>query len=298
MTVRKTAVMVTTPGIPFFDLNRFELLAAGDGHASCATEVTPWLAGTPEMGIQAAAAALGDAVHMYAASSRRAKGSMPVTVDLRLDFWSDPPPLGARLVGTANVEPALGDVLLVRGQIESGDTVIATGTARAMLTPASGPPASKGEARRPATVELVPPPASVRHRSEGVDAVLDLPAARLSALELAGLGEGTIEFTAAPGHELERTMGVVHGGAVVALGSLASAGALASSLAGGTHTRTIGLTTEFLRPTPIGSPLRLRARVTHRTRRLATVHAEIVTEDRRPTARLYESVAIESVDGA
>lgn len=282
-----------TPPIPFFHLNRLELLAAGDGTATCRTEVTEWLRGTPEIGMQAAAAALGDAVHMYAASSRRSEGSIPVTVDLRLDFWSDPPPLGSRLVGRARVEPTKGQILLVRGQIELGDAIIATGTVRAMMASAAGPNSTSAGVSRAPSIELVPPTAADRHLDKEVDAVLELPAARLARLELAALGDGTIELTALPGQELERTEGVVHGGAVVVLGSLASAAVLASFMPSRARLRRLGLSGEYLRPTPIGVPLRLRARVAHRTKRTASVHAEIVTGNGRPTARIYESVAIE-----
>jgi uncharacterized protein (TIGR00369 family) len=282
---------VVTPPIPFFQLNRLEVLAAGNDEASCAIEVTEWLAGTPELGVQAAASALGDAVHMYAASSRRSEGSMPVTVDLRLDFWSDPPALGSRLVGRAWVEPSNGEVLLVRGQIESDQTIVATGVVRALITAVAGSPPPNGATRSPIT-ELVPPIQVMGRHDESAEAVLRLPAARLAGLELTALGEGTIEFSALPGRELERTGDVVHGGAVVVLGSLASAGVLAVSVSPGTPLRRLGLSAEYLRPTPIGVPLRIRARIAHRTKRLASVHAEIATQNGKPTARIYESVEL------
>jgi len=290
---RPQTAAVPTPRIPFFELNRLEPLAAGGDEAVCATEVTAWLAGTPEMGIQAAACALGDAVHMYAASSRRKEGSMPVTVELRLDFWADPPPLGSRLVGRAAVEPATGDILLVRGQIEAGPTIVATGVVRALMAQAGDAPPQNAAAPRLPTVEIVPSIRGLHHDGQGVDAVLQLPAARLARLELTALGEGAVELAASPGPELERTDGVVHGGAVVVLGSLVSACVLASDVSPGAHVRRLGVSAEFLRPTPIGVPLRLRARVVHRTKRLANVHAEIASENGRPTARIYESVAIE-----
>ena len=96
-----------TPDVPFFSLNRFELIGLEPGTVTGAIEVSPWLAGTAEMGIPAAVLAFADGLLSYAAASIRS-GLNTMTVGLRVELWGPPPQLGGQLTGSASVTRAEG----------------------------------------------------------------------------------------------------------------------------------------------------------------------------------------------
>jgi uncharacterized protein (TIGR00369 family) len=282
-----------TPAIPYFLLNQTQVVRVEGSGAEVAIEVRPWLDGTPDIGVHAATVTLADMMLTYGATTRMSAGLMPVSLGLRLDYWRRPAPVGTRLIGRAGVVEADGDVLLVRGQVEDDGQVLATATLRAVLTPiepvASVP--SGAPLPRAAVVAVVPTDGPWVGPAGDVEGILRLRAAALFGLELVRAGDGVVELSARPGADLERTQGVVHGGAVPVMGQLACAAALAS--AGLDQGRRLDTATEFLRPTAVGKPLRTLARVVHRSRRVAMVHAEVVNADGRPTARVYETVAFD-----
>jgi uncharacterized protein (TIGR00369 family) len=144
--------------------------------------------------------------------------------------------------------------------------------------------------------ELVPLPADPWAQAAGpaeavdpVEAVLSLPAARLAGIRALRIGNGIVELAGRAGDQLERTEGVVHGGAVPVLGQLGCAAALASAFPDAAAPRRLDTNTEFLRPTLVDAPITIRARVVHRSRRVVVTHAEIVNEEGKPTARVYET---------
>ncbi len=283
---------IATPPVPFFLLNGLEVHAVGEGGAVCACEVRSWLDGAAELGIQAAAVALADCALNYAVAYRPREGRYPVSLGLRLDFWAPPPASGSRLTGTAEVEQAGGDAFLVRGRIEGPEGVVATATLRTLLVANDARPGPAGPGSSP-TVEVVPGPADPWPPAAGpVDAVLSLPAAGLADLRVHRVGDGIVELTARPGAPLERTEGVVHGGAVPILGQLAGAAALASAFPGAPAAFRLDTNTEFLRPTFVNAPITIRARVVHRSRRVAAIHAEVLNQDGKPTARVYETAML------
>lgn len=259
--------------------------------ATCRSDVRPWLAGTPEEGIQAAAAGLGDSLMSYAAAHRCPPGTMPVTVSMRLEFVAPPPPVGSRLTGQASIVPASGEVLLARGEMAGPAGTVAVGTLRSLLVPVSGTvPRAGGQGE---VVRVVPPPV----RQEGfsppppaLGRLLELEAAAMVGLELVTWRPGAVELTAEPAPPLERTDGVVHGGAIPIIGQLAAA-ALASD-SGQARATLLDLAVDYLRPTRVGEAVRARAHLVHRSRRLVSIHTEIVNAEGRPTARVYETVVV------
>jgi uncharacterized protein (TIGR00369 family) len=245
-----------------------------------------------ELGIQAATVALADCVLNYAAAHRSSGSRYPVSLGLRLDFWHPPPALGSLLSGTAAVEATTADSFLIRGQIDGPDRMLATATLRSLLVKHGLPPGPSRESTTP-LVALVPPPDEGPSEGErSLDAILSLPAAGLAGVRVLRTGDGSVELQARPGAALERTDGVVHGGAVPVLGQLGCAAVLARALPGVAAPRRLDTNTEFLRPTFVGAPLTIRARLVHRSRRVATTHAEILNEKGKPTARIYETVLV------
>jgi uncharacterized protein (TIGR00369 family) len=284
------------PIVPFFELNDLHVVDATDGRATVSSGVTPWLAGTPELGVQAGVVALADCVLSFGASSLDS-GRQPVTLTMHLDFWREPPRVGSRLTGTAAVDVTDGEVVLVSGRIEDADGIVATATLRSMLVAFGGGAGNAGErSSRPSTqvpvIETVTFPAAPWSEPAGaIEAVTELAAWKLAGIEVQQIGDGVVDLTARPPVELERTEGVVHGGAVPILGQLAVEAALATAVPG-VDARRLDLSAEYLRPTPIGEPMQVRARVVHRSRRVAMVHAELLNSQGKPTARVYESVAL------
>jgi acyl-coenzyme A thioesterase PaaI-like protein len=283
----------TTPPVPFFVLNGLDVLEVGAAGAVCSTEVRPWLEGTAELGIQAATVALADCALNYAAAHRSSGDLFPVSLGLRLDFWCPPPVLGSRLSGIASVEAVSGDAFLIRGQINGPEAVLATATLRSLLVSKSAPsgPSGRWDASR---VALVPPPDDASSGlTPTLDAVLSLSAARLAALDVLRTATGMVELAARPDATLERTEGVVHGGAVPVLGQLGCAAALALAIPESPSPRRLDTTTEFLRPTFVGAALTIRARLVHRSRRIVATQAEILNDEGKPTARVYETALLE-----
>ena len=279
---------VATPAVPFFQLNNLTLLSLGDYDAACSSDVSGWLAGTPELGIQAGAAAFADCVLMYAATRCAMPGLMPVTVNMRLDFWRHPPALGTRMgARAAIVEPAESELLLVRGELQGPDGIVASATARSMLVPGAAPTAKTQEALGAHSSPAKP----WAHPSSALDPVLALPVSRQIGLEAIRVGDDVVELAAVPDPTLDRTRGVVHGGAVPVIGQLGCAAVLQLAMPG-VHARRLDTTVEYLRPTLVNQPVRIRASITHQSRRLATTHAEIVSASGKPSARVSETVAL------
>jgi uncharacterized protein (TIGR00369 family) len=276
--------------VPFFTLNRFELIALEPGVATAAIEVTPWLAGTAELGIPAGALAFADCLLSYAASSMHS-GMNTMTLGLRVELWRAPPPMGARLAGSASVMPAEGPALLVRGDIDADGVTVASATLRSLTAPRAVP-TRRQDARPSASVDLVALPAGAWAPPAGlIDHVLELPAAAVAGLECVRVGDGVVELTTTPGPELSRTEGTVHGGATPVIGELGCAAALASAF-NRVRFRRLDVSVDYLRPTLIGQPAVVRARVVHRGRRVVKTHAEIVNADGKATARIYETSVI------
>jgi uncharacterized protein (TIGR00369 family) len=281
------------PPVPFFVLNALRVIDAGEGRATCSTEVTPWLAGTPEEGIQAGVAALADCLLSYGAATLLSPGLIPVTLSMRLDFCDLPPPLGSCLEGDAEVVPSGGDVLLVQGTIAGPDGLVASGSLRSMLVPPV-PERKTPEAPPAPVISTVPPLVGADSvRSSRLEAVLSLDAWKLAGIEDARASDHTIEITLRPAGELERSNGVVHGGAVPVLGQLAAAAAVAVSMPERPGARTLDTTCEYLRPTPVGAPLTVRARVVHRSRRVVMTHVEMTGESGKPMSRVYETLELD-----
>ncbi len=285
--------------LPFCALNSLEVIDLAPDRAECAVTVGPWLEGASALGIPAAVAALADMVLMYAASTRAPKGSMPVTAAMRVDLWSEPPEVGTRLVGRATVEAVEGDVLLVTAGIDDGGSRVATGSIRSMLIPYAVPRPGTG----PAAPAVPGPPdaplegtrsAGTWGASDGTgpEAVLALPAAQLVGLEMSLAGDGMVELRATPSDHLERSGGVVHGGAIPMLGALASSVLFAAVLPEGVGTRRLDMTTDYLRPTLVDTPVVIRSRSVHRSRRLIKCHSVIMGRDGKPTAHIYETAAL------
>ncbi len=287
--------------LPFCDLNHLEVLEVGGGRARCATTVGSWLARSDEYGIPSAVAAIADMVLMYACSTRSTPGMMPVTATMRVDLWTDPPPVGSRLVGEAEVQGADGDLLLASGRIGVGGRTVASATVRSMLVPlvtGPGPSLPGATPDSPVVAETPHPSATPTARptaapAPAVDAVLALPAAVLAGLELVALGDERIDLKACPSADLERTGGVLHGGAIPLLSGLASSALLAATISPQQQTRRLDLTADYIRPTPMGTFLSVTSTIVQRTRRLIKIHSEILDVGGRTTARIYETAVLE-----
>jgi uncharacterized protein (TIGR00369 family) len=130
-----------------------------------------------------------------------------------------------------------------------------------------------------------------------LERVVDLPMSRLCELQPGVVSDGTLSLSAVAPGPFERTDGVAHGGAVAMIGQLGCAAALAAGLPNDTMHRRIDCTVDFLRPTGINVPLNVRARVAHRSRRVAMVTAEIVDDRGRLTARIAETAMVDGGEG-
>jgi uncharacterized protein (TIGR00369 family) len=302
------------------------LIDAGSegGRSACVVEIGPWLTGADELGIQSAVTGLADTALSYA-STAATPGHLNVTLGLQVDFWRDPPPPGSRLTAAGLMQMQQGAVTLVHGQILLGDEILATASLRSMATPMpvaralptgeAAPPveppsatadlaaaerAATGDDPVPAAPRIgVPAPAHLLQRISADDqpgdlaAVLALELATMCDTELVDVADGLVELRVVPPAAFERTVGVVHGGAVAALGQLAGAGAAQSALANGVRPRRLGVTIDYLRPTIVGEPLVIRAVVSHRSRRVILTDIDIFTDDGRRTARILERSVID-----
>lgn len=87
--------------------------------------------------------------------------------------------------------------------------------------------------------------------------------------------------------------GTVYGGVLAFLADMVLTGAASTTLPHGTICSPLDLKVQFVRPVrPDGHRLRATATVTHRGRRFATAHAEIVGEDGEPVALAMSSMVI------
>ncbi|MFI5045952.1 MAG: PaaI family thioesterase [Acidimicrobiia bacterium] len=276
--------------VPFFELIGLEVLHYGHGTAECATDVGPWLSGTAELGIHAAAVALADCVLSHAVTSVTPTEYVPATLRMSLDFLREPPPVGARLVGDARVDATVAGVVCVRGSLSCDRETVANATVKSVLVPVGQRGGNGGGPRSTAPVEL--PPLAPEPWTDPVGdpaAVLALPAAVANDLRLLRAGNGVVEVRAEPGAELARTWRMLHGGAVPILGQLAIAAALATAFPKVRAPRRLSVDADYLRPTPAGEPVTVRARVVHRSSRVAITDAEILNADGKPTARVHET---------
>jgi uncharacterized protein (TIGR00369 family) len=310
------------PGVPYFELLQLVEARSGDGRSACSVEIGPWLAGAGELGIQAAATGLADTALSYAATATD-PGDLNVTLGLHVDFWRSPPPAGARLTATGEVQARQGPATLVQGRILHGGEVLGTASLRAMAAPvppggAHRPPVAEpaGDGPGPpspeaavsgAELSLSPTERAFEAASPGAGAathlletistedqpgdleeVLALDLATMSGAEVADVADGLVELRVLPPDTFERTAGVVHGGAVAALGQLAAACAQQTALPTGVRSLRLGVEVDFLRPTMVGEPLVIRAAVVHRSRRVVLTDVDVFTVEGRRTARLLE----------
>jgi uncharacterized protein (TIGR00369 family) len=308
--------------VPYFELLRLVDASSADGRSACTMEVGDWLVGAGALGIQAAVTGFADCVLSYAATAPQ-PGDLNVTLGLQVDFWRAPPSIGSRLTGTAEVQSQQGAVALVLGRILEGDDVLATASLRAMTapSPASGrlpspsPSPSHGTRSTPTGPSAARPdadlaPANARSAGSGtahqppltgdrdLAKVLALDLATMSGAEVVAVGEGTLRLRLVMPPTFERTVGIVHGGAVAAIGQLASAAAMQAALPVGVHPRRLSVTIDFLRPTLVGPPVEAVATVVHRSRRVIVMDVDLFTADGRRTARLTERAMIEEVGDA
>jgi uncharacterized protein (TIGR00369 family) len=123
--------------------------------------------------------------------------------------------------------------------------------------------------------------------------VLELRLATMSGADLTAVGDGVVHLRVASPPEFERTVGIVHGGAVAALGQLAGAAAMQAVLPKGVRPRRLGVAIDYLRPTPVDDALLVTAEVVHHSRRVIITEVVLATLAGRPTARVTERAVIE-----
>jgi uncharacterized protein (TIGR00369 family) len=283
----------SVPPVPYFELLRMLDASSEDGSSACEMEVGGWLAGMPPLGIHTAVTGFADCVLSYAAIPRGSKDQR-VTLGLHVDFWRPPPAVGTRLTGTAELQSEHGPAALVLGRLLDGDQVLATASLRSMVV--SAPLAASTSAPTAARPRAVPdPPVAADHPNQpllapDVERVLDLSREAIGAthLTLGSDGTGAVSMHLVPPPQLERTTGVVHGGAVVNIAQLASAASAQSVLPAGVYPRRLSATIDYLRPTLVGEALVATATVAHRSRRVLLVNVELRGADGRPTARFAD----------
>jgi uncharacterized protein (TIGR00369 family) len=115
----------------------------------------------------------------------------------------------------------------------------------------------------------------------------------MSGADLTAVGDGVVHLRVASPPEFERTVGIVHGGAVAALGQQAGAAAMQAVLPKGVRPRRLGVAIDYLRPTPVDDALLVTAEVVHHSRRVIITEVVLATLAGRPTARLTERAVIE-----
>ncbi len=119
------------------------------------------------------------------------------------------------------------------------------------------------------------------------------PAARLLGRRLIGFdadtGTATLEFRAKPG--FTNRNGTVQGGLLSAMLDSATGSTLMASLPPAFTAVTVRLTTDFLKPAPVG-PLRATARIVAQDERNAEVEAEITTVEGDVLARATAQLRI------
>jgi uncharacterized protein (TIGR00369 family) len=290
------------PRVPFFVLNQLSVTSAGDGIAECRTNVLPWLGGTPELGIHAAAAGLMDIVLSYAASTAATETEMFVSLGMRIQHWEAPPPVGTTLTGCASVLTDHAGMTLSSGRIQAGGVTFASGTLQSMSVPRipgaspSGHDRSREDraavsedTRAPGVGQASSESHSRPREDESVAAILELPVSAMCGLRVERASPNQIDIAVVAPPSFERTGGVIHGGALPILGQLACAALIARTLDRGCEARRTEFAVDYLRPAFVGRPYALTAGVVHRSRRVMIVAGEVLDETGRLVSRYSET---------
>jgi uncharacterized protein (TIGR00369 family) len=231
--------------------------------------------------------ALADCTLGYATTRVGPEGTGGVSLSLHLDYRRPPPPIGSRISCSAQAWQLDHGFAYGEGQIlDANGAVLASASLRSLAVPTSQMAFTPGgRGRRPAKVPTLAAATTSGRPNEAVRRslapLLETELAQLCSLEVISAAEGAVELSALPPEAFHRTAGVVHGGAIGLLAHLGLAGALPIAHGGRLAPRRLDLHVDYLRPAAVGRPVVLRARVAHRSRKVAVITGEIASEDGR-----------------
>lgn len=124
---------------------------------------------------------------------------------------------------------------------------------------------------------------TAEHLAYAEDALHNLPFAKLIGMRLVGLKMDEATISIEMRDDLRQPSGVLHGGVTATLIDTAMAFAVRTRLAVDEPTATIDLTVHYLRP-HLNGTFTCTAKVVRAGRRIFTVSADVVNEDRKHIA--------------
>ena len=272
-----------TPGSsPFYAVAGFIVDEEGEGACACSSTPHEWLdelaaAGSPAAALGFADMALASSVATIAA------GRVPATTSLQIDFVA-PVPTGP-LTCSSRVTDQHDGVVLAEGSMAAEGMPVGRVTLRSMLITA-----------RPVDAPVrasAPPDSAVGVGSAAMTGILGGGLATACGARLVAGDERSLTMTLVPVAELGRSHGVMHGGAIAAIGALGIAATRERLLTPGARWRHLDARVDFLREIPMARTLEVRASARHLGRRLALFEAELIAADGRLAATARETVVIQ-----
>jgi len=298
---------------PLWYLTGLHLIEANIGRVTWQLPLIPWFRSPADVvpgGVLAFAAdgALANAIQTALGPHR-----VVATADLAVNFVRPPDPAAQAVTVTAHL------IHLGHGQGLSEATVsdtrghlLAHATTRCMVIDIPGdlPPPPPFPVPRPSyegqhpfqrAPAGQPLPPQLWHEMTGLQMLNgwrhgELPRSPLSNLlgtEVRDAAEGYVECEIPASPWFVNVGGTLYGGLLALFADYTINGVVQSAVPPGTSWATLDLKVRFIRPVPAdGRPLRARARILHRGRRLAVASAELVTADDKPAAFVDASLLL------
>lgn len=274
--------MAGEPGQPFNETTRITFVEAGPGYVT--NELDAGIPLTDESGhlVPGVAVAVADGALGAAIFSLLPAGLGSVTTRLHLDVLPDPG-VTYHLVARARAIHLGVSSGLSKAEIVDGEGRLrAVGTARSAIRRAGDMAAIEWEPEGATVSATQASQPQLRIRREhgtptDLDALLDTPVLRRVGVRLVSRDEGAdavvVGFDVSG---LANWWDVVHGGAVAMLADITGAVALHALLPPRSPVVVVDHDLTFMRPLPTAPAVECRAEITHRSRSLAVVRADVL----------------------
>jgi uncharacterized protein (TIGR00369 family) len=294
----RAAVDRKLPDSPFMRLTGLRPTEVGFGFSTWAMPASPWWQSDTGVFLPGTLAFVADSALGSAVMTSVPPAMAMPTAQLAIEFLRTPTVRSQSIAARGRLIHAAGSLALSEVFVEDAKgRALAHGTSRCVLVPLDSD--ARKQQSEPTTAEpksTTPDPYAralegaleevVSNEASGFERLREIerrvhasPVMELTGLRVLDIAEGEVTVGMAASPWLTTWYGVIYGGAVALLAEGASTAAVLSTLPPATACAPLDLKVNFLRPVlPHDGEVTAHARVSHKGRTIAIVHAEVRAE--------------------